>query len=222
MSVGSPVTAIGSRNRRWTLLRWMLPAAIGTTLAGYFGPWVDHKAAGLAILGLDLGEYVKFLAPVRAEQVTLWREGFYLPLVLASLAASLVAFRRELHYAWLVRGILLAVGAAAALNLLPPAWTPQRMLTPEFRQRLLALLFCLAAIACSPLLALLPRWLVAGLIAGSAAGAAFMPVRQLLAVLPTIAELYHQPLVPGWGVWLCAGGLLALAGLSLWFGWERE
>ena len=208
--------------RRWTYLRWLLPAALIVTLAGYFGPWVGHKVAGLVIMGLDLGEYVKFLTPVRAGQIALWREGFYLPLVVASLAASLFAFRRELRYPWVVRGLLLAVAVVAALNLLPPAWTPQRMLTPEFRQQAIALAFCLAAMAFSPLLALLPRRLVAVVVTAGAVVAAFVPARQFLAVLPTIAELYHQPLTPGWGLWLCAGGLLALAGAALWFGWEQE
>ncbi len=208
--------------RRWAFLRWLLPATLIVALAGYFGPWVGHKAAGLVITGLDLGEYVKFLTPVRAGQILLWREGFYLPLVVASLSASLFAFRCELRYPWFVRGLLLAVAVIAALNLLPPAWTPQRMLTPEFRQQAIALAVCLAAMAFSPLLALLPRRLVAVAVAVGAIFAAIMPARQFLAVLPTIAELYHQPLMPAWGLWLCAGGLLALAGVALWFGWEQE
>lgn len=208
--------------RRWTVLRWLLPATLIVALAGYFGPWVGHKVAGLVIMGLDLGEYVKFLTPVRAGQIAIWREGFYLPLVVVSLSASLFAFRRELRYPWVVRGLLLAVAVVAALNLLPPAWTPQRMLTPEFRQQAIALAVCLAAMSFSPLLALLPRRLVAVAVAAGAIFAAIMPARQFLAVLPTIAELYHQPLIPGWGLWLCAGGLLALAGVALWFGWEQE
>ena len=154
--------------RRWTYLRWLLPATIGVTLVGYFGPWVDHPVAGLVIMGLDLGEYVKFLTPVRSGQIALWREGFYLPLVVVSLAASLFAFRRELRYPWLVRGLLLATAVVAALNLLPPAWTPQRMLTPEFQQQAVALALCLAAMAFSPLLALLPRRLVAVAVAAGA------------------------------------------------------
>ncbi len=222
MTMELPVADVASGNQRWKLLRWLFPVAIGATLVGYFAPWVGHKAAGLAILGLDLGEYVKFLTPVRAGQVMLWREGFYLPLVLASLSASVIAFRHELHYSWIVQGIFLAVAVVAALNLLPPAWTPQRMLTPEFQQQALGLALCLAAMVCSPLLALLPRWLVAVAIASGASGAAFVPVSQFLAVLPAITELYHQSLELGWGLWLCVSGLLALVGLSLGFGWQQE
>jgi hypothetical protein len=139
--------------------------ALLLAFAGYVGAWVDHKAAGLVITGLDLGEYVKFLTPVRRGEVTLWREGFYLPLVAVSLGASLLAFRAELRYAWPVRALLLALAGVAALNLLPPAWTPARMMTDEFRQQALALIGCLAALAFSPLLALLPRKVTAVLIA---------------------------------------------------------
>ena len=36
------------------------------TLLGYFLPWIEHPAAGLVVLGLDLAELVKFLYPVSA------------------------------------------------------------------------------------------------------------------------------------------------------------
>ena len=84
---------------------------------------IEIRALGL---GLDLGEYVKFLPSVRSGQVQLWREGFYLPLVAVSLAFSLFAYRRELRYPRWLRLLFLAVAIVAALNLLPPAWTPAR------------------------------------------------------------------------------------------------
>jgi len=43
------------------IARWGLPAGLVMAFIGYFGAWVDHPAAGLVILGLDLAEYVKFL-----------------------------------------------------------------------------------------------------------------------------------------------------------------
>ena len=48
------------------LLRILLPLGALLAFLGYVGPWVDHRVAGLAVLGLDLGEYVKFLPQVRA------------------------------------------------------------------------------------------------------------------------------------------------------------
>ena len=88
-------------------LRVLLPLGALLAFWGYVGPWVDHRVAGLAILGLDLGEYVKFLPLVRGGTTSLWREGFYLPLVAISLALSLCTWRPELRWqqrvvAWLM------------------------------------------------------------------------------------------------------------------------
>ena len=189
-------------------MRWLLPLGIVAALAGYLGPWVDHPVAGLAILGLDLGEYVKFLTAVRSGAVSFWREGFYLPLVAVSLTCSLSAFRREFGYHWAVRALLLALAVVAALNLLPPAWTPQRMLTPEFQQQAIWLGACLLAMICSPFLALLPRWLTAAIIGLLSGAALAIPAWQFAQVLPGIAELYNQPLASGWGVFVLAAGLM--------------
>ena len=78
-----------------TLYRWLLPVSALLTLTGYFRPWITHQAAGLAVLGLDFGELVKFLYPVQQGDIRLWREGFYLPLVSVSVSLSLNAFRRD-------------------------------------------------------------------------------------------------------------------------------
>ena len=221
---------------------WLVPLlpALGALIAflGYVGPWVDHRVAGLAILGLDLGEYVKFLPQVRAGTTSLWREGFYLPLMAVSLTLSLCAWRRELYWPptcgsanglgelahdltrsalhWLLVALHVIGAIAATLNLLPPAWTPQRMTTPEFQQQAAALALCLLAVAFGPFLALLPRRLAGALILLLCLPAAIVPVQQFLAVLPEIAAIYNHPLTPGWGMYVMLLGLLLLALLSVW------
>lgn len=192
------------------LLRWFFPLSVLLTLAGYFGPWVPHRVAGLVITGLDLGEYVKFLPVVRGGQVSLWREGFYLPLVAVSLALSLAAFRTQWRYGWPVRLWLLAGAGIAALNLLPPAWDQSTFRNAEFRLQIQSLLACLGALTLSPLLALAPRWLGNTLIIFLSASALYFPLRDFLRVLPAIQELYNQPLQPGWGVYLMTIGLLLM------------
>jgi hypothetical protein len=184
--------------------------------------------AGLAILGLDLGEYVKFLPQVRAGTTSLWREAFYLPLVAISLALSLCTWRLELRWrqplvAWPMIALQVAGAIVAALNLLPPAWTPQRMMTPEFQQQAAAITLCLGAMAFGPFLALLPRLVTGLIVLVLSAGASVVPVMQFLRVLPEIAILYNHDLVPGWGMYLMLiglavlmvlGGLLAFARLN--------
>ena len=202
----------------WTnpsLYRWLLPLAALLTLAGYFGPWVPHRVAGLVVTGLDLGEYVKFLPTVRGGQVMLWREGFYLPLVTVSLALSLAAFRPQLRYGWSMRVLLLVIAGIAALNLLPPAWGPATFTNPEFRQQIAALALCLGAAAISPFLALLPRWVGSSVVLLLSLATLWFPLRDFLRVLPTIRELYNEPLSPGWGVYVMVCGLLLIMVVQL-------
>ena len=201
--------------------RWLILVGGLLTLAGYFGPWVDHRVAGLVITGLDMGEYVKFLPAIRGLQILLWREGFYLPLLTVSLTYSLYAYRPALRYpAWL-RASMLLVASAAALNLLPPAWSPAVLFTPgfglqpEFRLQTLWIGGLLLAVAISPLLALLPRWSSAVMVTLLCAGALWWPISNFLRVLPGISELYHHPLTPGWGVWTMIIGLIVLGGSAL-------
>ncbi len=217
--MASRIQEAGARSRQIQLARWLLPLSGLLALAGYFGPWLPHRAAGLVVTGLDLGEVVKFLPPVQSGQIPVWREGFYLPLVAVSLAFSLHAWRRELGYPWPLRVALLGLAAVAALNLLPPAWTPQRLLTPEFRLQTGALVVCLALAGTSPLLALLPRWLPALMTLAVALPALGIPWQGFLRVLPVLGQLYNRPLAPGWGLWITELGLLGLAlsaGLLAW------
>jgi hypothetical protein len=197
------------------LYRWLLPLAAILILVGYFGPWVPHRVAGLVVTGVDLGEYVKFLPTVRGGQIMLWREGFYLPLVVVSLALSLAAFRPQWRYAWPMRVLLLVIAGIAALNLLPPAWGPATFTNPEFRQQIAALALCLGAAAISPLLALLPRWVGSSVVLLLSLVTLWFPLRDFLRVLPTIRELYNEPLSPGWGVYVMVCGLVLIMVVQL-------
>lgn len=196
-------------------LPWLLPLGALLTLTGYFGPWIPHRVAGLVITGLDLGEYVKFLPVVRSGQVTVWREGFYLPLVAVSLALTLAAFRAQWRYGWPMRVLLLAVATIATLNLLPPAWNQSTFRNPEFRLQLQMLLVCLGGVAFSPFLVFLPRRLSNAFTVLLSAGALWFSLRDFLRVLPAIQELYNHPLQPGWGIYLLALGLLFMVAIHL-------
>jgi hypothetical protein len=209
--------------------RPLLPLGLLLTLVGYFGPWVDHRAAGLVITGLDLGEYVKFLPAVRDGSIHLWRPGFYAPLLLVGLTAALHAYRPGHGNPWPQRILLLALTLVAALNLVPPAWTPARLLEPEFRVQTSTLVGLLIALAGSPLLALLPARLSAALITAAGVAALALPIPAFLAVLPAISDLYapdggsslRAPLSPGWGLWLMAVAI-SLTIVAAWFTPPRQ
>lgn len=195
--------------------QYLLLAGALITLVGYFAPWVNHQAAGLAILGLDLGEYVKFLVPVRDGAIWVWREGFYLPLLTVSLALSLFAFRPEMRWALWLRILALGVAIGAALNMLPPAWTPALLRTPEFRLQSLWIVLALCAILVSPLFALLPRWLAQAVVVAAALASLVLCTWMFFAILPAIEALYNHPIAAAWGVWLTCGGLILLAAGAL-------
>jgi len=190
---------------------FFFPFSALLTLIGYFGPWIPHRAAGLVITGLDLGELVKFLYPVQQGDIPIWREGFYLPLVAVSVALSLFAWRAEISSRLPVRLGMLLLSAVAALNLLPPAWTPGLLLTTEFRLQTGLMLACLALALVAPLAALLPVRLAGALALLLIAAALYFPLAQFQWILPALADLYGHPLVAGWGPWVMGAGLTTIA-----------
>ena len=197
-----------SARRAYPLLRWGLPIGILLTLAGYFGAWVWHPAAGLVILGIDLAEYVKFLAEVRTGSIGMWREWFILPAGALSICLTLVAVNRRFAIRWYIALPLLLASAYAALSALPPAWTPALLTTPEFIKQTILIAVCLGAIVISPLLRPLPPlfvgWVTCTLQLGGAAGV----LRQFLIVKPAIDRVYGTPPPLGWGPFAYAAGVV--------------
>ncbi len=195
----------GETARRWIPL--ILVAAGG--LAGYFGAWAPGRAAGLTITGGDLAEYVKFVPQLMSGEISLRREIFYLPLCAGSLTASLLAGRRSLP-GWL-RAPLALAAIPLALAMLPPAWSPGRLIEPEFRLQTLAILICLLMVAAIALTRYLPDRLILGALALLALAAAIFPEWGYVQVQPAIAALYRQALPGGWGFWMTVAGFALAA-----------
>lgn len=192
-------------------MRWIvLIAAIALGLAGYYGPWVPHKAAGLIVLGLDLAEYVKFLPDVIAGRVVLRREIFYLPLLAASIGASLIAGRRATVPVW-GRVLLALASIPCAAALLPPAWSPAVLLRPEFRLQVAGILLCWLLVPGALLTRYLPDRLILATIALLSLAAAIAPAWGFLQIHAGIEALYRQALPLGWGFWAGTAGFMAAA-----------
>lgn len=198
----------------WLHLRWypVLGMCV-VALAGYFGAWIWHKAAGLIITGVDLAEYVKFLPPVRAGQLDILRESFYAPLAMGSLIASLAASRRVLPL-WL-RWLAGISAIPLALAMLPPAWSPGVLAMPEFRLQVVALGACIAALALLLVTRFLPDGVVMPIVALLALIAAIWPAANFLPLLAPIETLYLSAIRPGWGFWISTFGFLLTAVLSI-------
>ena len=191
------------------LLSWLL-----MTL-GVWGPWVWAEAAGLRILGLDFSEYVKFVAEVQSGQIALVREVFYLPLVVLSISLSLLAHRRELRVPVALRWLLNLLAVPVALAMLPPAWTPPLLTTPEFLKQTIAIVVCvIAALLSFPLLRRLPGLPVAVTVTVLPGLAAVLSISAFTRLRPALDAIYGHPIVVGPGVWQLAIGSVLL-GISV-------
>jgi hypothetical protein len=110
-----------------------------------------------------------------------------------------------------MRIALLGLAIVAALNMLPPAWSPAVVRTGEFRTQVIWIGLCLAAVLFSPFLALLPGIAAATISVALAAIAAILAPMHFVRVLPAIEELYRRDLSPGWGMWVMIAGLVVMA-----------
>lgn len=197
-----------------------LVLAVGLLLLalGYWGRWLAHPVAALNILGVDLAEYVKFVVEVRSGQIPLVREVFFAPVLALAFGLILLAtVQRPRLLLWL-RIVLLALAIPIALSMLPPAWTPALLRTPEFRDQVIYIALTLLGVALSPLLRRhLPDWLRGlGFVLLGILGYQALPA--YWSVLPALSNLYGHVVSPGPGFYLTAAGLALLAIGGVLFG----
>ncbi len=186
--------------------------ALGLVLAivGYFGPWVDHKTAALVLTGQDMGEFVKFLPEVRAGTVPMIRELFYLPPFAAALCLILLMASKRLTYPLVVRAVMLLAVLGLAWAMLPPVWTPQLLVTAEFRKQTVAIAFCLLLLLVHPVLRRLPSRLTAVAMMVLALLGAGPPLWQFFAIREAVNRAYGWPVQVGWGLWVTVLGFLII------------
>jgi len=184
--------------------------------------WLPGPAAGLQFIGLEMGEWTKFLG------VDTRRNWFYLPpitlglmLVWLTLLPGLLPRRR-----WLQR----ALGVTVALLAFPALEDVTGSLRGEYLPRVAAIgLVALAAAGAG----VWERWrggngrlplLWAGLLLPALVGLIF-PTWIFLLVRPAAAQVMGQPLGIGPGVWLNGAGHLLIilyGGHQLWLGWRGQ
>jgi len=203
-----------------SILRLLLPLGWLLAALGYYGPWVAHRTAALTLGGVDMAEFVKFLPPVQDGSLAIVRQLFYLPPLAVVVSVALLAWSRTLRYPWPLRLLFLAAALPVSLQLLPPAWSPASLVTPEFRLQTIALAGCWLLLALSWLFGRLPVWVGGSLTAVLALGAVALPAWQFELAKPAIDAVYGRPPAVGWGFWVAMGGLVLLAiagaGLLVW------
>ena len=182
---------------------------------GYWGRWVSHPVAGLNILGVDLPEYVKFVPEARYGIIPTNRLVFFTMPIALTLGLILFASSKMPIPLWLrIMAGFLAI--PVALSMLPPAWTPGLLLTPEFRTQTLILMALVIAAF------LIPLWKI--LIPDRGRGVMFillgtipiLAIRSFRQLMPAIEKLYNHPLPPGPGFYalIIGMGLMILAGIA--------
>ena len=193
--------------------RIVLILGLALAIVGYFGPWVDHKTAALVLTGQDMGEFVKFLPEVRDGTAPMIREFFYLPPFAAALGLILLMASKRLAYPLVVRAVMLLAVLGLAWAMLPPVWTPQLLVTAEFRKQTVAIAFCLLLLIIHPVLRYLPLRLMALAIMVLAFLGAGLPLWQFFSIREAVNRAYGWPVQVGWGLWVTVlGFLIVMAG----------
>lgn len=178
-------------------------------LVAYFLVWLPGPGVGLQLIGIEIGEWIKFLG------VGARRNLFYLPPIVLGLAIALWAagWPNGRWQTWLARALAVAVAwlafpAVAAIQMEPPG---------EWAWRL-GLIALVAVVAAGGALlarrAAPPVWLWL-LLAGVAAVGAVLPTWAYLSVLPVVREIMRRPVGIGPGVWLNAAGALLVMVIAL-------
>ena len=204
------------RARRW-LQSPHLPALLllaGWALAalGYWGAWIWAAPVGLRVPGIDLAEYVKFMAVVRSGQVRLTREIFLLPLIAISLSMSLLAHRGEMGFPKALRWIVNFLAIPVALSMLPPAWTPSLITTPEFVKQTVAIAVCVvAALLSYALRRRLPLVVSAAVVASLALLSILFPLANFFKLRAPFEAIYGHSVALGTGPIFLSLGLLLIA-----------
>ncbi len=177
---------------------------------GYFLTWLPGPATGLQIIGLEMGEWIKFLG------VGLGRNWFYLPpIAMGAIVALLAAvWPNDDWRTWLARFlaiaiVLLAFPAIAAIQMEPRS---------EWLARLIAIgIVIIIAIGGS----LIKRresttwwaWLTIAVIAFLGG---LLPTAQYFLVRPVVEGILKQNLGIGIGVWLNLAGALLVCTMALY------
>jgi hypothetical protein len=186
--------------------------AWGVALVGYCGPWVGRRAAALAWNAYDLFDLLRLLPEIETGALSVNLQALRLPLV--GLAVLLPLLLAKAGWAWRAGGALVGAGLAlATLPAYPEIITAWR--TPGWRIPFWwgtgALLASGAAVWIGPRLGRYRAWLMLAWLALTTLPA----VATFNRLLPALRALHAAPVGPGWGFWVCLGGLGGAAGLIL-------
>jgi len=203
---------------------WLRLFGLALVIAGYFGPWVDHKTAALAVTGFELAEFAKFFPQVQGGTVSITRELFYLPLVTVFILFALLAGRTtvrpvrlivSLFAAALLLVVLLPYSIVDSVRQVLTAHSPFT-LDPQYTGQLALVVAGVVLTLLTPLVCRLPRCLQSILVVMLSLVGAIPALWQFVLLRPLVVTLYggNEPLGLGWGLVACAAGFVLLLAYS--------
>jgi hypothetical protein len=201
----------------------LLKLGFTAILLGYLLVWLPQPVVGLSFIGLELGEWVKFLPQVRSGEIIADRNLFYVPPITLSLMIILwtANWPNRRWQTWVMRGLALLV----ALLAFPAIEAIRDEPADQWLLRIGVIIGIVIIALLIPLLRRLPirmleilSWSGICLLALLGLG---LPTWAYLSFLPAISELIGQKVGIGPGVWLnifgnFSVGLTALYFLGLW------
>lgn len=201
------------------LAETLLKLGFTAILLAYLLVWLPQPIVGLSFLGLELGEWVKFLPQVRSGEIAANRNLFYIPPISLSLMMILwtASWPNRRWRTWLMRGLALLVAFLAfpAIEAIRDEQVDQWLL----RISLIGGVVIVALFI--PLLGHLPERKIellswSGICLLAWVGLA-LPTWAYLSFKPVISDLIGQNVGIGPGVWLNIGGNLAVVLSALYF-----
>lgn len=195
---------------RFAANRWQTALFVGLTavFVGYLAVWLAGPAAGLRFLGVEMGEWLKFLG------VGVNRNLFYLPPITLGLMLALLSatWSNRRWQTWALRGTAVAVSLLAFPALEDLTGPSQAAYMP--RVWLIGLVLLVSVLAAG-----LHAWGKANtvpwlLIAICGILGAVLPTWLFFLVRPMVAEQVGMPIGIGIGVWLNGAGHLLTAAVA--------
>lgn len=197
-------------DRRHSLLR----SAFVLILVGYLLEWLPHAAAGLSIMGQELGEWVKFVPAVKGGEVIFGRGYFFIPpwTLALMLVSWTIPWSNRRVQTWFVRIIAILI----SFLIFPPFEVIRFEEPNQWLVRILMILSVMTYIFSVPLIAKRPIERVNGITSISfvvlGIFGAVLPTSAYLAVRAPISDLLGAPVGMGMGILLnLTGHLMVLA-----------
>ncbi len=215
-----------SQNGQMRLFRQMLLfeqtllfLALTAVLVAYFLIWLPGPSAGLQLMGLETGEWVKFMGMGTRRNL------FYLPPITLALTMQLTAgfWDNGRYQTWIMRAAAIAVSLLA----FPAIEDMMGASRAEYMSRLAAVFFVggmgiVSAFASRHREAAWTGRLLLGGMALLGAAGFYLPLSAYVEVRPVVAAWMGMPIGIGIGVWLNSVGHLGITAVALFLFWAAQ